>query len=112
MKFYVCKHCGNIIAYAKNKGVQGMCCGENMKKHVPVISVEGNKVTVTVGEVAHPMAEEHYIEWIALETAEGNQRKELKPGQKPEAVFMMTETDKVVAAYAYCNLHGLWKANA
>ena len=124
MKFYVCKHCGNIIAYAKNKGVPVMCCGEKMtelvpgsvdatsEKHVPVISVEGNKVTVTVGEVAHPMAEEHFIEWIALETAEGNQRKELKPGQKPEAVFMMTESDKVVAAYAYCNLHGLWKANA
>lgn len=124
MKFYVCKHCGNIIAYAKNKGVPVMCCGEKMtelvpgsvdaasEKHVPVISVEDNKVTVTVGEVAHPMAEEHFIEWIALETAEGNQRKELKPGQKPEAVFMMTESDKVVAAYAYCNLHGLWKANA
>ncbi len=124
MKFYVCKHCGNIIAYVKNKGVPVMCCGEKMtelvpgsvdaasEKHVPVISVEGNKVTVTVGEVAHPMAEEHFIEWIALETAEGNQRKELKPGQKPEAVFMMTESDKVVAAYAYCNLHGLWKANA
>lgn len=124
MIFYVCKHCGNIIAYAKNKGVPVMCCGEKMtelvpgsvdaasEKHVPVISVEGNKVTVTVGEVAHPMAEEHFIEWIALETAEGNQRKELKPGQKPEAVFMMTESDKVVAAYAYCNLHGLWKANA
>ena len=121
---YQCKHCGNIIAYAKNKGVPVMCCGEKMtelvpgsvdaasEKHVPVISVEGNKVTVTVGEVAHPMAEEHFIEWIALETAEGNQRKELKPGQKPEAVFMMTESDKVVAAYAYCNLHGLWKANA
>lgn len=124
MKFYVCKHCGNIIAYAKNKGVPVMCCGEKMselvpgsvdaatEKHVPVISVEGNKVTVTVGEVEHPMAEEHFIEWIALETQEGNQRKELKPGSKPQAVFMLTETDKAVAAYAYCNLHGLWKAEA
>ena len=101
MKFYVCKHCGNIIAYAKNKGVPVMCCGEKMselvpgsvdaatEKHVPVISVEGNKVTVTVGEVEHPMAEEHFIEWIALETQEGNQRKELKPGSKPQAVFML-----------------------
>ena len=106
MKFYVCKHCGNIIAYAKNKGVPVMCCGEKMselvpgsvdaatEKHVPVISVEGNKVTVTVGEVEHPMAEEHFIEWIA------------------QAVFMLAETDKAVAAYAYCNLHGLWKAEA
>ena len=124
MKFYVCKHCGNIIAYAKNKGVPVMCCGEKMselvpgsvdaatEKHVPVISVEGNKVTVTVGEVEHPMSEEHFIEWIALETQEGNQRKELKPGSKPQAVFMLAETDKAVAAYAYCNLHGLWKAEA
>ena len=112
MKFYVCKHCGNIIAYAKNKGVPVMCCGEKMSEHVPVISVEGNKVTVTVGEVEHPMAEEHFIEWIALETQEGNQRKELKPGSKPQAVFMLAETDKAVAAYAYCNLHGLWKAEA
>lgn len=124
MKFYVCKHCGNIIAYAKNKGVPVMCCGEKMselvpgsvdaatEKHVPVILVEGNKVTVTVGEVEHPMAEEHFIEWIALETQEGNQRKELKPGSKPQAVFMLAETDKAVAAYAYCNLHGLWKAEA
>lgn len=124
MKFYVCKYCGNIIAYAKNKGVPVMCCGEKMselvpgsvdaatEKHVPVISVEGNKVTVTVGEVEHPMAEEHFIEWIALETQEGNQRKELKPGSKPQAVFMLAETDKAVAAYAYCNLHGLWKAEA
>lgn len=124
MKFYVCKHCGNIIAYAKNKVVPVMCCGEKMselvpgsvdaatEKHVPVISVEGNKVTVTVGEVEHPMAEEHFIEWIALETQEGNQRKELKPGSKPQAVFMLAETDKAVAAYAYCNLHGLWKAEA
>ena len=124
MKFYVCKHCGNIIAQAKNKGVPVMCCGEKMselvpgsvdaatEKHVPVISVEGNKVTVTVGEVEHPMAEEHFIEWIALETQEGNQRKELKPGSKPQAVFMLAETDKAVAAYAYCNLHGLWKAEA
>ena len=124
MKFYVCKHCENIIAYAKNKGVPVMCCGEKMselvpgsvdaatEKHVPVISVEGNKVTVTVGEVEHPMAEEHFIEWIALETQEGNQRKELKPGSKPQAVFMLAETDKAVAAYAYCNLHGLWKAEA
>ena len=124
MKLYVCKHCGNIIAYVKNKGVPVMCCGEKMselvpgsvdaatEKHVPVISVEGNKVTVTVGEVEHPMAEEHFIEWIALETQEGNQRKELKPGSKPQAVFMLAETDKAVAAYAYCNLHGLWKAEA
>ena len=124
LKFYVCQHCGNIVTFVKDAGVPVMCCGEKMselvpgsvdaatEKHVPVISVEGNKVTVTVGEVEHPMAEEHFIEWIALETQEGNQRKELKPGSKPQAVFMLAETDKAVAAYAYCNLHGLWKAEA
>lgn len=110
MKFYVCKHCGNIITFEENKGVPVICCGEKMselvpgsvdaaaEKHVPVISVEGNKVTVTVGEVAHPMLEEHFIKWIVLETA--------------QAVFMLTDCDKPVAAYAYCNLHGLWSANA
>ena len=82
------------------------------EKHVPVISVEGNKVTVTVGEVAHPMLEEHFIKWIVLETAQGSQRKELKAGEQPQAVFMLTDCDKPVAAYAYCNLHGLWSVNA
>ena len=81
-----------------------------LEKHVPVIEVEGNKVTVRVGAVEHPMLPEHYIEWIALETAQGNQRKPLAPGQKPEAVFMLAEGDSVVAAYEYCNLHSLWKA--
>ena len=65
---------------------------------------------ITVGAVEHPMLPEHYIEWIALETAQGNQRKPLAPGQKPEAVFMLAEGDSVVAAYEYCNLHGLWVA--
>ncbi len=74
------------------------------------VSIEGNKVTVRVGAVEHPMLPEHYIEWIALETAQGNQRKPLAPGQKPEAVFMLAEGDSVVAAYEYCNLHSLWKA--
>ena len=99
-----------------------MCCGQKMtevipgtsdgaaEKHVPVFTVEGNKVTVTVGSVEHPMAEEHYIEWIVVETAKGTQRKALNPGDKPTAVFALTEDDSVVAVYAYCNLHGLWKA--
>ena len=122
MKFYVCSHCGNIIAFVHNSGVPVMCCGQKMEelipgtvdaaveKHVPVVAVNGNEVTVKVGEVAHPMLEEHYIEWIALECEKGNQRKELKPGQAPEAKFVLTEDDKVVAAYAYCNRHGLWKS--
>lgn len=122
MKFYICKHCGNIIAFAEDKGVPVVCCGEKMselvpgttdaavEKHVPVISVDGNLVTVTVGEVEHPMLEEHHIAWIALETKEGNQRKPLPVDGKPQATFALTEGDEVVAAYEYCNLHGLWKA--
>lgn len=121
MKFYICQHCGNIIAYVENKGVPVMCCGQKMvelvpgttdaaaEKHVPVISVDGNLVTVTVGEVEHPMTAEHYIEWIALETKTGNQRKQLHPGEKPQAVFALVDGDEALHAYAYCNLHSLWK---
>ncbi len=98
-----------------------MCCGEAMEeltpnttdgaleKHVPVIEQEGNTVTVKVGSIEHPSLEEHYIEWIALETKNGYQLKMLDPGDKPEAVFALTEGDETVAAYEYCNLHGFWK---
>ena len=122
MKFYKCEHCGNIIAYIHDSGVPVRCCGEAMKpiepnttdasgeKHVPVIQVDGQTVTVTVGSVEHPMLEAHYIMWVLLETKEGRQRKQLKPGDKPIAVFALTPGDEVVAAYEYCNLHGLWKA--
>lgn len=121
-KFYVCEHCGNIIAFVEDKGVPVMCCGQKMtelvpntteaatEKHIPVCSVEGNKVTVTVSTVDHPMLDEHYIQWISLETKQGNQRKVLKPGDAPKAEFMICDGDEVVTAYAYCNLHGLWKA--
>lgn len=122
MKFYLCKHCGNIVAKVKDSGVPIVCCGEAMseilpnttdgaaEKHVPVFAVEGNTVRVTVGSVAHPATEAHHIEWIALETTSGNQRKALDPLGNPEACFAMCDGDKVVAVYAYCNLHGLWKA--
>ena len=122
MTLFKCEHCGNIIAYLKDSGVRVHCCGEEMKplipnttdaageKHVPVIAVDGSTVTVTVGAVEHPMLDAHYIEWILLETKEGLQRKTLKPGEKPVAVFSLTAGDAVIAAYEYCNLHGLWKA--
>lgn len=121
-EFYICKHCGNLIAMVENKGVPVKCCGENMQKleanttdaaqekHVPVIQVEGNLVTVSVGSAAHPMTEEHLISWISLQTKQGNQRKVLCAGQDPKVEFMICDGDEVVAAYAYCNLHGLWKA--
>lgn len=121
-KFFICEHCGNIVAMVKDKGVPVMCCGQKMteiipgttdaavEKHVPVYTVEGDKVHVTVGEVAHPMLPEHYIEWISLQTKFGNQRRELRPGQAPETCFMLCDGDEVEAVYAYCNLHSLWKA--
>lgn len=95
MKFYKCSHCGNIVAYVQDNGPKVVCCGEEMKemvanttdaateKHVPVVTVDGNQVTVSVGSVTHPMEEKHYIQWISLQTEQGNQRKALKPGQSP-----------------------------
>ena len=124
MKFYKCSHCGNIIAFVDNKDVPVICCGEKMEeivantvdaakeKHVPVIKVDGNLVTVTVGDVAHPMLAEHSILWVALETKQGAQRKELAVGSEPIVQFALVDGDEVKAAYAYCNLHGLWKAEA
>ena len=122
MKFYRCEHCGQIVAIVKGTGVPIICCGQPMteiipgtvdaavEKHVPVVEVNGSKVTVRIGSVEHPMLDEHYIEWIALQTKQGNQRKALKPGEAPEACFRICEGDEVVAVYEYCNLHGLWKA--
>lgn len=121
-QFFICEKCGNMIAMVKSSGVPVMCCGQKMtelipgtsdgahEKHVPVFTVEGNQVHVKVGEVAHPMLDAHYIEWISLQTKQGNQRKELHPGEVPEACFALCEGDEVEAVYAYCNLHGLWKA--
>ena len=80
------------------------------EKHVPVIDHTGDSVLVKVGSVAHPMLPAHYIEWIILETTTGYQKKELKPGEEPIASFAVTEP--VVAAYEYCNLHGLWMGKA
>lgn len=79
------------------------------EKHLPVITVDGNHVTVTVGSVLHPMTEEHSIGWVYLETIHGEQIKFLSPNQEPSATFALTADDKPIAAYAYCNLHGFWK---
>ena len=122
MKFYICKHCGNIVTKLTDAGVPVHCCGEPMalleagvtdaavEKHVPAVQVEGNLVRVQVGEVAHPMSEEHSIQWVALETSLGVSLRWLKPGGAPEAVFALAEGEQAAAVYAYCNLHGLWKA--
>jgi len=121
-QFFICEHCGNIIALVKDKGVPIMCCGQKMtklipntteasgEKHIPVYEVKGNLVHVTVGSAEHPMLAEHSIEWIFLKTKFGNQRKILNPSEPPKACFALCDGDEVEAVYAYCNLHGLWKS--
>ena len=81
------------------------------EKHVPQIEVNGDTVVVKVGSVEHPSLEAHYIEFIILQTTSGMQMKWLKPGMKPEATFILAPGEKPVAAFEYCNLHGLWKAD-
>lgn len=119
-KFLKCSHCGNTAVLIEDRGVPLVCCGEKMEvlqanttdaaveKHVPEVSVQGNRVEVAVGATLHPMAEEHYIQWIYLETEKGGQVKKLTPADEPKAVFQ-AEGDKAVAVYEFCNLHGLWK---
>ena len=121
VKYYICKHCGNIVEKVKDKGVPVICCGEPMQelkagvtdaaveKHVPVYTIEGSHVHVVVGETKHPMLEEHFIEWITLNTNQGIYRKQLNPGQEPVADFCLCDGEQVEEVYAYCNLHGLWK---
>ena len=121
MRFFKCNHCGKIIAIVDGpEAVPTICCGEAMEeivanteeaayeKHIPVVTVKDNIVHVEVGSVLHPMLEAHYIEWIALETKNGNQRKVLHPGDAPIARFALLEGEKVLKALEYCNLHGLY----
>ena len=119
-KFFICKHCGNLVGMINSSGVPMICCGEKMtelvpntvdasqEKHVPVVEVKDDVVNVAVGSVDHPMVEEHYIQWIYLLTEKGGQRKCLKPGDAPKASFALKD-DKAVAVFEYCNIHGLWK---
>lgn len=121
MKIYKCEHCGTIVEMIKKVG-QPSCCNSPMtelvsgvsdgahEKHVPVYQLSGSEVVVTIGEVEHPMVDAHYIEWIAIETNQGVQRKYLKPGDKPVMTFALSQDERLVAVYEYCNLHGLWKA--
>lgn len=117
--FYRCESCGNMVALIKKGGGTLACCGEPMtklvanstdaaqEKHVPVITKEDGRIKVMVGSVLHPMLQEHSIEWIAL-VAEGKvEFKFLKPGEEPIAEFTNVKSGEI---YAYCNLHGLWKA--
>ena len=121
-QFYRCGGCGNFVAFIGEKtACTPKCCGEPMtllepnttdaavEKHVPAVTVDGNKITVQVGSTLHPMTEEHHIAFICLETSFGRQLRYLNPGDEPKAVFYMAEGDEAVSVYAYCNLHGLWE---
>ena len=122
LKVYRCPSCGKMLIRLKDSECQTICCGQPMQlltanttdgareKHVPVVTREGNTVSVNVGSVDHPMIPEHYIEWIALQTEKGFRIVYLEPGQAPKADFLADE--QVKAVYAYCNLHGLWKTEA
>ena len=120
LKFYKCQHCGNVITKVVDHKVPVFCCGEKMtqlvpntsdgagEKHIPVVEVNGNLVKVTVSTVQHPPVAAHFIQFIAIATTTGFQVKNLQAGETPEATFVLNPDEKVVAAYEYCNLHGLW----
>lgn len=122
--FYRCNICGNVFLVTEDSGVTPVCCGEPMEmlpvnkadasleKHVPVILTEGNHVTVKIGEAPHPMEDSHHIKWVALLTDKGVYGRYLNPGDVPSAGFGLTDNEKVVSAYANCNIHGLWMKEA
>ena len=122
MKLLKCPICGNIVEMIEDKGVPVMCCGKPMvelnanttdgavEKHVPVVEINGDILTVKVGSVEHPMLEEHYITMVLVEFDNRVLRVNLKPNEKPEAVFALNGYKGNVNVYEYCNLHGLWKA--
>ena len=122
MKIWKCMGCGNIVYVLKEGTCIPNCCGKEMvelkantmdgavEKHVPVVEVKDKEVIVTCGEVLHPMEEKHYIEFMLLETNKGVKVEYLKPGDEPVTHFALLDGEEVVAAYAYCNLHGLWKS--
>ena len=120
-KFFICRHCGNIVASILDKGVPIYCCGEEMpvlipgtteasgEKHIPVYQVKDNIVQVIVGSVEHPMTAQHFIEWVCLETEHGIQYAHLTPDDQPKAKFAICDGDEVRAVYAFCNQHDLWR---
>jgi len=121
-KFFICKHCGNMVGLIDDHHVPMVCCGEKMaelvpntveagaEKHLPVVSLSGNTLSVAVGSAPHPMEEAHSISFVYVETQRGGQRKCLRAGEEPITTFVLAE-DKPVAVFAWCNLHGLWKTD-
>lgn len=120
-RFFRCRHCGNIVGQIHDSGVPIVCCGEpmehlvpntvdaSMEKHVPAVTRDKDQVTVHVGQTEHPMIDTHFIQWVYLQTCCGGSRKCLKPGDKPEVTFRLSD-EEPTAVFAYCNLHGLWAA--
>ena len=120
-KFFICSICGNIIEMIESKGPKVVCCGKQMnelvanttegslEKHIPVVTINDDKVKVQVGSTLHPMTQEHHISWIYLLTKQGGQRKCLEIYSEPIIEFALAENEEVLEVYAYCNLHGLWK---
>lgn len=116
---YKCPICGNVVEVVGKAGGTLVCCGKPMlllkensqegavEKHIPVVEKNGNEVVVKVGEVQHPMVEEHYIQWIEVETENKVYRKFLKPNDVPEASFKIDED--IIGVRELCNIHGLWK---
>jgi superoxide reductase len=122
MKYFLCNVCGNLVGLINEGGGKLVCCGEPMtelvpktidagsEKHVPVVTVEGSKVTVKVGSIEHPMTEEHHIDWISIYYNETIQVVKLDPVSKPEATFEVSGNIGTIEVYSYCNIHGLWKS--
>lgn len=119
VKFYRCKHCGNLVLKIEDANVPMICCGEEMEelkpgvtdasleKHVPKVTILDDKIEVCVGSVLHPMEQAHKIDWVYLETKKGGELRYLEAGMTPTVLFQKPE-EEVIAIYAYCNLHGLW----
>ena len=122
MKLYVCPICGKKKKKIVDKGVPVVCCGKPMveltanttdgalEKHVPVLSIDGDKLHVKVGEVSHPMTDEHLITTIIAVFNSQVLRVDLTSADQPEAVFAIGDYKGTIEVYEYCNLHGLWKA--
>ncbi|MEJ5187219.1 MAG: desulfoferrodoxin [Candidatus Geothermincolales bacterium] len=121
LQIYKCEVCGNIVEVLHEGKGELVCCGKSMvlqventvdaavEKHVPVVEVQEDGVLVKVGEVAHPMTEEHYIEWVQVIAGDMSYRIFLKPGIDPQGKF--TVPREGITAREYCNLHGLWKSS-
>lgn len=120
LQVFRCEVCGHVIQVMHGGAGTLVCCNQPMQqltenttdaaqeKHVPVVERDGEKVTVRVGSVDHPMEEKHYIEWIEVAAGDEVMQRYLKPGDPPHATFEVTSKDLTVRAY--CNLHGLWRA--